>query len=364
MHAIRMSLALVSLVGALTVAAPATAQPFTTVALPAGYTINGIDVSSHDHANGKTVNWAAQKAAGDEFAYVKATEGTSYTNPYFDQDYNGAKASGLYVGAYAFGRPDLGNPVGQANFFADTLQWATDGKTLPPFLDMEWPYASLGLPACYGLSQSAMRDWISAFLTQLQARIGGRKPMIYTNVNWWNPCTGNSTAFSGYLLDISSCNASPPSVPGWRANWTFWQYDIPGCGRGGTRDSNVFNGTLADLAALAGAPKAIAGALGNLDGSGKVDMLAMVENGDLYVYPNIGPSGTTQWAARSLVCSGCGGFDSLSVGDLNSDGKADLMVRDSAGSLWVYPNVGAPGSTQWGARYQVCSGCGGWRDIN
>ncbi len=104
----------------------------------------------------------------------------------------------------------------------------------------------------------------------------------------------------------------------------------------------------------------IAGALGNLDCSGKVDMLAMIENGDLYVYPNIGPAGTTQWAARTLVCSGCGGFNSLNVGDLNSDGKVDLVLRDSGGSVWVYPNVGAPGTVQWGARYLVCSGCNGF----
>ncbi|MEU1586832.1 GH25 family lysozyme, partial [Micromonospora sp. NPDC005710] len=221
------------------------------VAQPAGYPINGIDVSSHDHAGSKTVNWAAQRAGGDEFAYVKATEGTSYVNPYFDQDNRDAKNVGLYTGAYAFGRPDLGNPVGQATHFVNTLQWSTDGRTLPPFLDMEWPYASLNLPACYGLSQSAMRSWISSFLAEVKTRIG-TTPMIYTNVNWWNPCTGSSAAFGEYPLDISSCNSAPPSVPGWGTNWTFWQYEIDACGRGATRDYNVFNGTLADLAALAG----------------------------------------------------------------------------------------------------------------
>jgi GH25 family lysozyme M1 (1,4-beta-N-acetylmuramidase) len=218
---------------------------------PAGYPINGIDVSSNDHASGKTVNWAAQKAGGDEFAYVKATEGTSYVNPFFNQDYNGAKNVGLYTGAYAWGRPDLGNAVGQANHFVDQMQWSTDGRTLPPFLDIEWPYSQLNLPACYGVSQAAMRSWISSFLGQVKARIG-TTPMIYTNVNWWNPCTGSSAAFGEYLLDISSCNSAPPSVPGWGTNWTFWQYEIDACERGAKRDYDVFNGTLADLAALAG----------------------------------------------------------------------------------------------------------------
>ncbi|MEV4624655.1 GH25 family lysozyme, partial [Asanoa sp. NPDC049573] len=216
---------------------------------PSGYPINGRDVSSHDHNGGKTVSWPAQKAAGDEFAYVKATEGTTYTNEYFAQDYHGAKSAGLYVGAYHWARPDKGNPVGQANYFVDHMEFSRDGRTLPPFLDIEWPYNDL--PDCYGLSQSAMRTWISSFLSQVQARIGVT-PMIYTNVNWWNPCTGNSTAFGNYLLDISSCNSSPPSVPGWGNRWTFWQYDIPDCQRGSDRDSNVFNGSLAQLAQLAG----------------------------------------------------------------------------------------------------------------
>jgi hypothetical protein len=76
--------------------------------------------------------------------------------------------------------------------------------------------------------------------------------MIYTNVNWWNPCTGSSAAFGTYLLDVSSCNSSPPAVPGWGTNWTLWQYNIPDCGRGATRDWDVFNGSYAQLAQLAG----------------------------------------------------------------------------------------------------------------
>src|SRR5262245_41619579 len=103
---------------------------------PAGYDVNGIDVSSNDYSNGNRPDWAARKAGGDEFAYVKATEATDYYNPYFSADYRTAKSAGLYVGAYAFGRPDLGNAAGQANYFAHRLEWTRDGKTLPPFLDI------------------------------------------------------------------------------------------------------------------------------------------------------------------------------------------------------------------------------------
>ena len=39
--------------------------------LPIGYTVNGIDVSSHDHDQGRAPDWAARKAGGDEFAYTR-----------------------------------------------------------------------------------------------------------------------------------------------------------------------------------------------------------------------------------------------------------------------------------------------------
>ncbi|MFJ7213421.1 GH25 family lysozyme [Amycolatopsis sp. NPDC098790] len=309
--------------------------------LPPGYSINGIDVSSHDHASGKTVNWANQKAAGDEFAFVKATEGTGYTNPYFDQDYHGAKNAGLYTGAYAFGRPDLGNAVGQANYFVDHLQWATDGRTLPPFLDLEWPYSSLNLPDCYGLGQSDMRTWISSFLNQVKARIG-RTPMIYTNVNWWNPCTGGSTAFSGYPLDIASCNSAPPSVPGWGTRWTFWQYDIDACGRGAAHDSNVFNGSLAQLAALAGGSGGGANGVsaGDVTGDGRADLVARMPDGSLSLYKNNG-SNTSPYDSGTLVGSSWQGFSWFRAGDVTGDHRADIVAAKPDGSLWLYTNNGS-----------------------
>jgi GH25 family lysozyme M1 (1,4-beta-N-acetylmuramidase) len=317
--------------------------------LPAGYDINGIDVSSNDYSNGHPPNWAARKAGGDEFAYVKATEATDYHNPYFSADYRTAKSVGLYVGAYAFGRPDLGDAAGQANYFADRLQWARDGKTLPPFLDIEWPYPALDLPDCYGLSTSQMASWISTFLATLEKRIGVR-PMIYTNVNWWNPCTGSSTAFSQYGLDISSCLSSPPSAPGWGTGWTFWQYDIPGCGRGGVNDSDVFNGNLDQLASLAGEEPAgeepVAKLSGDVNGDGRADLVA-VNDADIWVTLSTGTAFATptQWSAVALQ----GTVGNL-IGDVSGDGRGDLVAVNDA-DIWVMLSTGtafaSPG--QWSA---------------
>jgi GH25 family lysozyme M1 (1,4-beta-N-acetylmuramidase) len=331
-----------------------TRSALTAAALPNGYPLNGIDVSSHDQANRARIDWVARKASGDDFAFVKATEGTGYSNPYYSGDYNGAKNAGLPTGAYAFARPDLGNPVGQANYFVDHIQWADDGRTLPPFLDLEWPYSSLNLPSCYGLGTGAMVSWISSFLGQVNTRIG-RTPMIYTNVNWWNACTGSSTAFADYPLDISSCDASPPSVPGWGTNWTFWQYDVDACGRGADHDSTVsggsaavfggsaavFGGSAAQLAALAGANSgggANALAAGDVTGDGRGDLLARQADGSLMLYTNNG-NNNTPFTSGIQIGSAWQAFTWYLANDVTGDGHADIIADRSDGTVWLYTNT-------------------------
>ena len=46
----------------------------------------GPDVSRWQHPNGAKIDWAQVAAAGSTFAIVKATESSSYTNPYFATD--------------------------------------------------------------------------------------------------------------------------------------------------------------------------------------------------------------------------------------------------------------------------------------
>ncbi len=151
-------------------------------ARPAG--LPGLDVSSWQG----NVDWATVAANGARFAYVKATEGTSYVNPYFTQQYGGAYDVGLVRGAYHFGLPDRSTGAAQAQWFAaHGGAWSADGQTLPGALDIEYnPYGA----TCYGLSQSAMVAWLTSFVTQYQA-LTTRWPVIYTTTNWWQTCTGN-----------------------------------------------------------------------------------------------------------------------------------------------------------------------------
>lgn len=89
----------------------------------------GLDVSHYQGA----VDWTAAAANGATFAYMKATEGTTYTDPQFGANYTGSANAGLLRGAYHFALPDSSSGAAQATFFlANGGGWVADGHTMPP----------------------------------------------------------------------------------------------------------------------------------------------------------------------------------------------------------------------------------------
>ncbi len=209
-------------------------------AVPQG--VSGLDVSGWDG----TVDWSATAAKGAAFAYVKATEGIGYVSDTFDQQYGGSATAGLLHGAYHFALPDRSDGATQADYFvAHGGGWANDGKTLPGVLDIEYnPYGA----TCYGLSQSAMVDWVGQFRDEYRAKTG-RYPMIYAGLNWWTECTGDYAGFAATdPLWTAHYAATVGTLPAGWSNYTIWQFagsgDLPG-------DQNVFAGNLADLRSFA-----------------------------------------------------------------------------------------------------------------
>jgi GH25 family lysozyme M1 (1,4-beta-N-acetylmuramidase) len=219
---------------------------------PPGYPVGGIDISSHDHER-YPMSWHTEVAVGSQFVYVKATEGTTYVNPHFRADYATARATHQFVGAYVYARPDRGDPVGQAEHFLRHARFTRDSRTLVPFVDLEWPWDGVNTGPCYNLTPDQMRAWIHAFVDRIEAGIG-RKPMIYTNTNWWNPCTGYDPSFGEYPLDIASYTKSPPKLPAGWTTFALWQYAPGDPGQRDNHDRDVVNGGTAGLKALAWPP--------------------------------------------------------------------------------------------------------------
>ncbi|WP_306926935.1 FG-GAP-like repeat-containing protein [Arthrobacter globiformis] len=95
---------------------------------------------------------------------------------------------------------------------------------------------------------------------------------------------------------------------------------------------------------------------GDLNSDGKADVLARDSGGTLWLYPGNGRGG---WLARTKVGAGWNVMNSLvGAGDLTGDRRDDVLARDSAGTLWVYPGNGRGG---WLARIRVG---GGWNVMN
>jgi len=200
--------------------------------------VPGMDVSGYQG----NVDWESAWAEGARFAYIKATEGTYYRNPYFTQQYNGSYDVGMIRGAYHFANPSDSSGAEQAEYFvAHGGGWSPDGKTLPGTLDIEWnPYGS----ACYDLSQSAMIDWIDDFVTTYKA-LTSRWPVIYTSTSWWSQCTGNLADFSDTdALWVARYASDVGALPYDWADYTFWQYSDSGIFPG---DQDLFNGSLLRL---------------------------------------------------------------------------------------------------------------------
>jgi len=153
--------------GAVAALAAVLALPAGAGAAPATGPAPAVQTPGTDVSSG-TVDWAAAWNNGARFAYVKATESTSYTNPDFPTLSTGAARAGLLHGAYHFAAPGSSSGRAQADFFvAHGGGWSPDGVTLPPVLDVE--ASSFGSP-CYGLSQAAMAAWIHSFTDEVHAR--------------------------------------------------------------------------------------------------------------------------------------------------------------------------------------------------
>ncbi|KAH9066213.1 putative N,O-diacetyl muramidase, partial [Lactarius vividus] len=193
----------------------------------------GIDVSNFQG----NLNWATIKSQGVQFAYIKATEGTTFIDPYFNQNYVGTTKNGIIRGAYHFAHPGSSSGAAQANYFlAHGGGWSRDGITLPGAVDLE--------AGCSGLSPAQMVTWIKDFSNTYHSKTT-RYPVIYTTTSWWISCTGNSAAFgtTSPLWIARWASTIGPLPAGWSFT-TFWQYADSGPYPG---DQDRFNGDAAGL---------------------------------------------------------------------------------------------------------------------
>ncbi len=212
----------------------ASPTPTPTPSLPV---TEGIDVSHWQN----TIDWTQVAAAGKRFAFIKASEGTTLADETYSTNRSQAKAVGLYVGAYHFGRPDRtpGDAVAEADYFLAMSQ--LEAGDLVPVLDLE---------DAGGLSPVELQEWVKGYLGRIYERTGAHG-MIYASPTFWKNAMGDTTWFAtnGYgVVWVAHWTSGPaPTVPAqnWGGSgWTVWQYTSSGSvpGISGRVDLDRFNG--------------------------------------------------------------------------------------------------------------------------
>jgi len=196
-------------------------------------TISGIDVSHHQGE----VDWALVKRDEIHFAFMKATEGVTWVDPKFQQNWKAAKEADIIRGAYHFYRPER-DAISQAENFINTV--VLESGDLPPVLDVELKY---------NVSKRDIRQDVLIWLKYVEAAYN-RKPILYTDSSFVNlELTDEFTRYPLWIAEYS--DSVRGSLAGWE-KWTFWQYTNSGKVKGvsGPVDRNIFRGTLTEWGEL------------------------------------------------------------------------------------------------------------------
>jgi lysozyme len=188
-----------------------------------------------------SINWSSVKSSGKKFAFCKATEGTTYTDPQFATNWAAMKTNGIVRGAYHYGRPGS-DAVAQANLFVNTVK--------PKQGDLQ---LVLDLETTDGKTPAEVWAWTQAFCGRVQ-QLTHRPCIIYVGYYFWRDSVGNPTNNLNCPLWLAYWGSGDPQSfvpPAWDT-WSFWQYTSTGTvpGISGNVDLDYFHGSVTTLKKL------------------------------------------------------------------------------------------------------------------
>lgn len=191
-----------------------TTKATTTTTTTAKSVYNGVDVSKWQG----TVDWTKVKAAGKDFAIIRAGYGKELDqeDPTFDTNVKNAKAAGLSVGAYWF---SYATTVADAKKEAEVFYQVVKGYTFeyPLVLDME-------TTAQANLSKEVVSAMIEAFCTVLEDK--GYYVSLYSYATFLSTKVYQSTLED---YDIWVANFTTNSKPSYTAtSYGMWQWSSTG----------------------------------------------------------------------------------------------------------------------------------------
>ena len=168
---------------------------------------DGIDISKYQG----TINWGELKNNTKiKFIYIKATEGSDYVDPRYNEHIRNAKRNGFKVGSYHF----LSTSSSATTQFQNFIRTAKrEDQDLIPVIDVErlkpW-------------SAQQLRDSLMVFANLLEDYYGC-KPLIYASEKFFTNYLGR--AFAGYPLFIAKYSPNKPEI---NYKWILWQFSERG----------------------------------------------------------------------------------------------------------------------------------------
>ncbi len=205
----------------------------------------GIDVAHHEGV----VDWKKVAAAGVKFAFLKASEASTFKDKRYKFNRAECAKNGIPSGGYHFFRPNSKPISKQVSNFVSMVGTMQDGE-LPPVLDLEVPesWKSLSLKQRLNI----VRAWLDGVENALNV-----KPIIYLSSSFARDILNSDSFLANYKLWCAHyTRAANPRVPEpWKSGpgYTFWQYSETGRVDGITDDLvdlNRFNGDAAALKKL------------------------------------------------------------------------------------------------------------------
>ncbi len=200
------------------------------------YPVRGVDVSSYQGE----IDWDVLSSHNISFAFIKATEGSSFVDKYFEYNYKQAINSNLRVGAYHFFSYDSPGKTQAENFIANVEKY---DNMLPPVIDVEFYGDKEKNPPPKSHVRKELDDLINALQSHYEM-----KPIIYATQKSYSLYIKDG--YADYDIWIRNV-IRKPKLPDGR-EWTFWQYTdrerLDGYkGKEKFIDMNVFNGTESDF---------------------------------------------------------------------------------------------------------------------
>jgi lysozyme len=182
----------------------------------------GCDVSQW-----QDMDWKRAKEAGIRFAFIKATDGTSWVDPHFAAHWKGAKAEDIDRGAYHFFRNNL-NAMQQADHFVKTL--GGDLGELHLVVDVEdkgtVALTAARIMAAIGAPTATVETAVKIFVQRV-IMLTSHPVMVYTSPSYIQAYF-KDPSWSQLPLWLANYISTAPSVPSpWHPDRIMcWQFRV------------------------------------------------------------------------------------------------------------------------------------------